>query len=265
MGGASQSDAANLVEIFASAQGEGPWVGAETIFVRLGECDLRCAWCDSPGTWRRARRCRIEEAPGTGRFRDVDNPVSIETVDAALGALAPVGAGFASLTGGEPLLQPEAVRAIAERARARGMRSYLETHGLAVEALAAVIDAIDVVSMDWKLESDVAPAPGDAHGEGEVDFTARHTAFLERALDAGAVYVKTVLTPNTTETELDEMCDAIASVAPAVPLVLQPVTPFGRVRERPSASRILDLQRRCAARLRDVRVIPQTHRSYDAL
>ena len=77
MSEASGKDAANLVEIFASAQGEGPWVGAETIFVRLGECDLRCAWCDSPGTWRRARRCRIEEAPGTGRFRDVENPIDL--------------------------------------------------------------------------------------------------------------------------------------------------------------------------------------------
>ena len=43
---------ANLVEVFSSFQGEGPLVGASTLFVRFGECDLRCRWCDSTHTWR---------------------------------------------------------------------------------------------------------------------------------------------------------------------------------------------------------------------
>ena len=32
---------ASLVEIFVSAQGEGPEVGRTTVFVRFGGCDLR--------------------------------------------------------------------------------------------------------------------------------------------------------------------------------------------------------------------------------
>jgi organic radical activating enzyme len=261
---------ASLVEIFSSAQGEGPWVGMETVFVRFGGCDLRCRWCDSPGAWRRTARCRIEEAPGTARFRNVANPVGLETIDDALAVLAPVGRGFLSLTGGEPLLQPAAVRAVAALGRRRGMRSYLETHGLAVPALAEVLEAIDLVSMDWKLASDVVRAGPRPSGAGQPDepgsdFQREHEEFLELAAAQTEVYVKVVVTPATHDDELDAVCQAIARIAPDTTLVLQPVTPFAKVRERPSAQRLLAWQRRCARRLRDVRVIPQTHRAYDAL
>jgi hypothetical protein len=60
------------------------------------------------------------------------------------------------------------------------------------------------------------------------------------------------------------MARRIAAVDPEVLLVLQPVTPFGRVRERPSAERMLALARRLGRSLRDVRVIPQTHPVWEA-
>ena len=67
----------NLVEIFSSVQGEGVHVGASTLCIRFGECDLRCRWCDTPHTWKRARECRIETQRGRGVFRSVANPVSL--------------------------------------------------------------------------------------------------------------------------------------------------------------------------------------------
>ena len=56
---------------------------------------------------------------------------------------------------------------------------------------------------------------------------------------------------------------ARAGCAGAV-LVLQPVTPCGGVRERPSARRLLDLAVRASRVCADVRVIPQTHPIYGA-
>jgi len=255
---------ANVVEIFASAQGEGPYVGVATVFVRLGGCDLRCAWCDSPTTWLPAKQARIERSPGSGEFETAANPLALARIEAAIDALAPVGDGFVSLTGGEPLLQPEAVREIALASRRRGLASYLETHGLTPAALRAVVDAIDVVSMDWKLASDVERAPGSESDPRS--FAEIHGEFLAIAAEAaGEVYVKVVVSPHTRDDEIDEACRAIAKVAPDTLLVLQPVTPFAKVREAPSAARVLELQRRCSQWLGDVRVIPQTHRSYGAL
>jgi 7-carboxy-7-deazaguanine synthase len=38
-------------EIFSSIQGEGPWAGASSIFLRLSTCNLKCSWCDTKYTW----------------------------------------------------------------------------------------------------------------------------------------------------------------------------------------------------------------------
>ncbi len=109
----------NLVEIFSSVQGEGVHVGASTLFVRFGECDLRCRWCDSPHTWKPAAQCRVETARGTGKFLEHSNPVTLEQVVLAAEALDLDAHQFAALTGGEPLLQPEAVRDVARRSGPR--------------------------------------------------------------------------------------------------------------------------------------------------
>jgi len=244
-------------------QGEGPHVGESTLFVRLGECDLRCDWCDSAHTWRPAREFRIELARGTARFRSRPNPVPLEEVLAAADALEAGSHRFGSLTGGEPLLQPDAVAFLARGLRARGLRVLLETHGLASDALSKVVDTIDVVSMDWKLSSDVRRESDPKTGP-VADFHGTHERFLRVALAAPEVVVKIVITPSSRDEEIDEACRRIASVSRATLLVLQPVTPALHVRERPSAERMLALQARVARVLPDVRVIPQTHKLYGA-
>jgi 7-carboxy-7-deazaguanine synthase len=247
---------ANLVEIFSSFQGEGPHVGASTLFVRFGACDLRCRWCDSPHTWKPAARCRIED-PARGE-REIDNPVPLAEISAAAVALDVARHRFVSLTGGEPLLQPDAVRTTAAALRALGPRILLETHGLATAALERAIDAIDVVSMDWKLASEVARA-GHKRGAPHEEFHAEHERFLRVARAAGEVYVKVVVTPRTREDELDALARHVAAVDPEVPVVLQPVTPRGPVKKSPGPAQLLAWQGRLERTLGDVRVIPQTH------
>jgi len=251
--------AANLVEIFSSVQGEGPHLGETTLFVRFGECDLRCRWCDSPHTWRAAERCRIELVRGTGRSETIPNPVSLARALAACDALAAAEHRFASLTGGEPLLQPRAVRALAGALRQRGPRVLLETHGLHAEALLRVVDSVDVVSMDWKLASDVHRAGERARGPAAA-FHAEHERFLRVARRAPEVVVKVVVTERSRPEELDEMAARIASVDPAIALVVQPVTPIAAREVAPSAERLLALVARLSRSLPQVRLIPQTHK-----
>jgi organic radical activating enzyme len=252
---------ANLVEIFSSIQGEGPDLGATTLFVRFGGCDLRCRWCDSVHTWQPAAECRIETARGSGQWRRQPNPLSVDAIVAAAESLDVRAHRFVSLTGGEPLLQPEAVRALARALGRLGPAVYLETHGLAWEALEGVIEDIEVVSMDWKLASDVRRASDPPRGEVD-DFHDAHQAFLEIARRAPHVVIKLVITPQSRDSEIDEAVARIARAHAGATLVLQPVTPCGGVKQRPTGQRMLFLSDRASRQLPDVRVIPQTHPIY---
>jgi len=263
-GPSSPSDEASLVEIFASIQGEGPEIGRSTVFVRFGGCDLRCRWCDSPNTWRASETCRIEETAGSGQFTEQPNPISAEVIAEIVSGLAPHPGTWISLTGGEPLLQPQAVAAVVDRLVLAGPRIYLETHGLHSEALSSIVERVDLVSMDWKLASDVRWGPGRTALPGQ-DFHDAHEAFLRVAMRAGEVYVKVVVTPSTQDEELDAMIDRIVSVSADIPLVLQPVTPTGGVDSMPRPEQLIHWQGRAEERLADVRLIPQTHPIYGVL
>ena len=259
-----EGEGVHLVEVFSSLQGEGPELGTATLFVRFAECDLRCRWCDTPESWRRGAHCRLEVERCTGRFEQQPSPLSLDALCAALERLELPRHRWVSLTGGEPLLQPDAVAALARRVRGQGPGLWLETHGLHAAALERALPHLECVSMDWKLASDVHRVSDEKHAAPE-PFHAAHEAFLAVAARAPRVVVKLVITPTSEDAEIDEAIDRIARTHRSACLVLQPVTPFAGVRERPSAARLHALARRAEARLPDVRVIPQLHPVLGAL
>ena len=107
--------------------------------------------------------------------------------------------------------------------------------------------------------------PDTSNAQPADRFAERHQEFLRVASARAEVYVKVVLTKSSTAAELDEVCRRIDETAPDVPLILQPVTPAGRVREPVDAATLLAHLRRCETQLAEVRLIPQTHRVYGAL
>ncbi len=249
----------NHVETFSSIQGEGPDVGRRTLFVRLGGCDLRCAWCDTPHTWLPVRQGRVEQTAGHGDFVETAGDTTVAAVLASARPLLDATPHrFVSLTGGEPLLQPAAVRALATGFRALGPEVHLETHGLLADALAEVISEVDVVSMDWKLATDVRRET-DAKTATPAPFHDAHERFLAVAKRAPRTTVKIVITERTADEELDEAARRIARVHGEADVILQPVTPFAKIKARPSPERMLALEARLVRVLPQVRVIPQTH------
>ena len=74
-----------------------------------------------------------------------------------------------------------------------------------------------------------------------------------------------MITPWTTKSEIEEVSLTVAKIAPNATLVLQPVTPSGTVNKAPTAELLLSLARLAETFVQNVRVIPQTHKSYGAL
>ncbi|MCB9616243.1 MAG: 7-carboxy-7-deazaguanine synthase QueE [Sandaracinus sp.] len=86
-------------EVFDSVQGEGPSTGVPSTFLRLGLCNLACVWCDTAYTWD-ARRFDLQDEL---RSRSLEE-VAEDLAQRALKNLV--------LTGGEPLLQADALDAL---------------------------------------------------------------------------------------------------------------------------------------------------------
>ncbi len=96
-----------IIEVFHSLQGEGPYTGVRTTFIRTARCNLRCSWCDTPYSF----------GPGHAR-----------SIASLLAEVARNKTRNVCLTGGEPLLQRESVDLV-RRLSERGVTTVIETGG----------------------------------------------------------------------------------------------------------------------------------------
>jgi 7-carboxy-7-deazaguanine synthase len=239
-----------LYEIFSGIQGEGVLVGERQVFVRLAGCDLSCAYCDTPSARDRTNICRVERTPGRRDFAAAPNPMTCsEAVAYVVGLETSPGLHHSiSFTGGEPLAQSKFVALAAHELQGKGFRIFLETNGELPDHLLDVLPFVDIVSMDIKLPSST----------GGPDLMVEHEEFLRRAVSK-EVHAKVVLTAQTSSEDLFRAVKMVASVNPAIPLILQPVTPQADIHP-PSDLRVLEWQSQCKSLLPNVRVIPQCHK-----
>lgn len=241
-----------MVEIFSSIQGEGMLVGCRQIFLRFHGCNLSCAYCDTRETHKSpaAEYCLVEETPGRRDFSRRSNPVTIQTVQGILNKWVEMSPGVhhsISLTGGEPLLH-EAILMEWLPVLHGILPVYLETNGTLHAELSRCIDFLDHVSMDVKLPSTCgAECPWEDH-----------LRFLATAAQKN-VFVKIVVSDSTHAWEISKTCELILSVDRNIPLVIQPMTDVaGETAISPSS--LVDYQEIAGRCLREVRVIPQTHK-----
>jgi len=109
-----------VVEVFPTLQGEGPFVGQPSVFVRLGGCNLACGFCDTEFE-------RFEEMP----------------LDGVLQKITHEAAGLRDLvviTGGEPLRQE--IGPLCTTLLARGLRVQIETNGTLWRELPAAVNIV---------------------------------------------------------------------------------------------------------------------------
>lgn len=243
---------ANLVEVFSAIQGEGLNVGTRQIFIRFGGCDLRCWFCDSANTWKADSQCRIEKTPGQRDFNLYPNPIEEEQLLTWIKQQhQPQLHDSISLTGGEPLLHAKFLQQFLPKLKATTqLPIYLETGGHRPQQLSLILDYLDCIGMDMKLPS----------VSGEEQWLA-HEEFLQACLPQKALFVKLIVSDQTSEADLKQARSMIAGVSSEIPVILQPVTPLAEnYPTPPTAEQVLSWQSFFKETLVTVRVIPQTHK-----
>lgn len=141
-------------EIFHTIQGEGVSAGAPAVFVRLSLCNLHCSWCDTDHTWNfegTPWKHEKDAVPGYAKHRKED--VIIQTgVDEVAERVRSFGCRRVVLTGGEPLLQEQALVKLMGALREDGVKWFfeIETNGTHMPGEAFLV-AVDQMNVSPKL------------------------------------------------------------------------------------------------------------------
>jgi pyruvate formate lyase activating enzyme len=153
------------------------WPGKCAMIVWLAGCNLRCPFCHNAGIIPGDSGRSIRVADFKKEIRD-----SFRWVDGVV------------FSGGEPLLQPEAVGELASYAKRNGRGVLIDTNGTRPEALRGLLeeDLVDRVSLDMKS----APERYGVVTGGSAEVADRVLESLRISLDSGAeVEVRTTVVP----------------------------------------------------------------------
>lgn len=216
-----QKQSTKIREIFTSIQGEGPYVGQKHIFVRFCKCNLNCAYCDTDFNSQNAKDYNID--------------------DLALN-LADNDAEVISFTGGEPLLELDFLKEFLSEYKSKlNKKIYLETNGTLYKNLAQIIDYIDIISMDIKLES--------ATGQKNLFF--ENEEFLQIA-QKKETFIKAVFDENISDDEI-EKTTTLAKKYNTL-LILQPKMPINKGLD------LDNIYNKFYKKYKNIRLIPQVHK-----
>lgn len=179
-----------IKEIFESIQGEGPYIGCKQIFVRFCNCNLKCNYCDTefaPDEY-------FEEFTPK-ELADYLKKFDLKTIHSL------------SLTGGEPLLAVDFLKEFLPLAGE--IKIYLETNATLADKLAEIIDFVDIIAADIKLES----------ASGIKDSYKFHDMFFQAAKQKEC-FAKIVFNSAITGDEIKKCCEL--GQKHDIELVLQP-------------------------------------------
>ncbi|MBF0490543.1 MAG: 7-carboxy-7-deazaguanine synthase QueE [Candidatus Omnitrophica bacterium] len=222
---------AKVLEVFRSIQGEGRYVGLPQVFVRLFECNMHCVWCDTPHSIGDVKK----------NYKEVNAADLLKQVDELY-----EGCHSVSITGGEPLLQPDFLKGFCKALKASKKKIYLDTNGTLPEALKGIIKDVDIVAMDLKLPSSTK----------DRCYWPEHKEFLKIA-NQKEVFIKTVVSLSTDTEDVMKAARLVASVDPKILFILQPNY---LDLKKDIIEQCVGYQNACAKILKDVRILPQVHK-----
>lgn len=226
----SSTKKAKIREIFKSIQGEGSYVGTLQVFIRFCGCNLKCSYCDTDFEISKAAFYSPDELmTEIEKFSLPDNTIL-------------------SLTGGEPLLSVDFLEDFLPIAKSKKYKIYLETNATLPDNLQKVLNWVDIISADIKLESAV---------KQKLNFTETERFF--KLCSGKDVFAKIVFDKNITDDEIDFAAKLACRCN--FNIVLQPMmTKNGMSVTSEFCEKVFE---KFYTKYHNVRLIPQTHKFLD--
>ena len=252
--------------MFSSYQGEGGTVsgscqGKRQVFIRLAGCNLAkakrpCIWCDSPSAHEmKTGEFRLEKEPGCMNFEFLPNPVDAAQIKEYIERLRTPDLHSISLTGGEPLYQPDFLKSICKEGKDE---IYLETNGTLPKAAKKMAAYVDFACVDIKDETAIPYKDW----KGVVKKELKTIEYLK---EAGAlVFAKVVVTAATKPQNIEWYAKELKRLG--APLAIQPVT-TGNASLRIGLKKLFKLTETAAQYLsaKDITLSLQAHKAYGFL
>ena len=125
-------------EIFYSIQGEGPFLGRPSIFLRLAGCNLECVWCDTKYTWLFSEKQlkRIKSRIPKNKIDSLGSKTFDKGAEASKISVSDLEEKISQypvknlvITGGEPLLQKTVLKNWLQDLIRKGFSIEIETNG----------------------------------------------------------------------------------------------------------------------------------------
>lgn len=225
-----------LFEIFTSVEGEGILYGTKTLFVRLAGCPFTCFYCDTTDALPldSGKEYSVEGACSLIEKKLEDNTYKV------------------NFTGGDPLIQHEAVANMAKHVQSLNIPTYLESACFDSKKFNHVLPFIDLMKIEFKTE--------------DSDFidSKHYPNYIENVLDClvssisakKTTYIKIVVSSKTTVESFKKLVDDIFKVATKENLagfIIQPT--YGIL--VPSLENLLKFYDLVYPHYNDVRIVPQ--------
>jgi len=228
-----------LSEIFTSIEGEGILFGTKTMFVRLAGCPFKCHWCDTPYALP----------------MDSGIEYSIEEVKEIISKSLQPNTYKINFTGGEPLVQHEAVIELAKFVRQKGLRVYLESSCYDAMRFAKVLPYIDICKVELKLR--------DSKIVNEKQYSnllKNEQECLRQAINNGkTTYIKVVVTNSSNLEEFKDIVAEVFRIAKPSELAGFIIQPSYRIDE-PTLDVLFGFYDTVYPLYDQVRVVPQLHK-----
>ncbi len=228
-----------LFEIFTSVEGEGILYGTKTLFVRLAGCPFTCFYCDTKESLPldSGKEYNIQEA-----CQLIDSNLKSQTYKV-------------NFTGGDPLIQHQAVAELAKHVQGKKIPTYLESSCFDLDRFNHVLPFIDIVKIEFKTKD--SEFVDSKHYEKLIGNAMN---CLKSSVSAKkTTYIKIVV---SSKTEINEFTNLVTSVFNFVSkdqidgFVIQPTYGIAE----PSLDLLLNLYDVVFPYFNDVKVVPQLHK-----